>query len=77
MPDAAAARCLRANPDPLRHRVIEIPPVTPVVTDHRLRRLESPCCSPAPAPRCRQLWRPVTTAPGSVRWWVCWAVSSH
>ena len=32
-------------PDPLRHRVIEIPPITPVVIEHRLHRLVCPCCS--------------------------------
>jgi transposase len=33
------------NPDPLRHQVIEIPPITPVVIEHRLHRLVCPCCS--------------------------------
>jgi transposase len=33
------------DPDPLRHQVIEIPPITPVVTEHRLHRLICPCCS--------------------------------
>ena len=31
--------------DPLRHQVIEIPPITPVVIEHRLHRLVYPCCS--------------------------------
>jgi len=31
--------------DPLRHQLIEIPPITPVVTEHRLHRLVCPCCS--------------------------------
>ena len=31
--------------DPLRHQVIEIPPITPVVIAHRLHRLVCPCCS--------------------------------
>ena len=31
--------------DPLRHQVIEIPPITPVVIEHRLHRLMCPCCS--------------------------------
>jgi transposase len=31
--------------DPLRHQVIEIPPITPVVIEHRLHRLVCPCCS--------------------------------
>jgi transposase len=33
------------DPDPLRHQVIEIPPITPVVIEHRLHRLACPCCS--------------------------------
>jgi len=33
------------DPDPLRQQVIEIPPITPVVTEHRLHRLICPCCS--------------------------------
>jgi transposase len=31
--------------DPLRHQVIEIPPITPMVIEHRLHRLVCPCCS--------------------------------
>ena len=31
--------------DPLRHQVIEIPPITPEVIEHRLHRLVCPCCS--------------------------------
>ena len=33
------------DPDALRHQVIEIPPITPVVIEHRLHRLVCPCCS--------------------------------
>ena len=33
------------DPDPLRHQVIEIPPITPVVIEHRLHRLVCSCCS--------------------------------
>jgi hypothetical protein len=33
------------DPEPLRHQVIEIPPITPVVIKHRLHRLVCPCCS--------------------------------
>ena len=33
------------DPAPLRHQVIEIPPITPVVIKHRLHRLVCPCCS--------------------------------
>ena len=33
------------DPDPLRHQVIEIPPIVPVVIEHRLHRLICPCCS--------------------------------
>ena len=33
------------DPEPLRHRVIEIPPITPLVIEHRLHRLVCPCCS--------------------------------
>jgi transposase len=47
-PDACR-RCgqlLRGDdPEPLRHQVIEIPPITPVVIEHRLHRLVCPCCS--------------------------------
>jgi transposase len=47
-PDACR-RCgqlLRGDdPEPLRHQVIEIPPITPVVIEHRLQRLVCPCCS--------------------------------
>ncbi|MCH9714389.1 MAG: IS66 family transposase [Cyanobacteria bacterium] len=31
--------------DPLRHQVIDIPPITPLVIEHRLHRLICPCCS--------------------------------
>jgi transposase len=47
-PDACR-RCgqlLRGDdPEPLRHQVIEIPAITPVVIEHRLHRLVCPCCS--------------------------------
>ena len=33
------------DPEPLRHQVTEIPPITPVVIEHRLHRLVCPCCS--------------------------------
>jgi transposase len=33
------------DPAPLRHQVIEIPPIKPVVIEHRLHRLVCPCCS--------------------------------
>jgi transposase len=33
------------DPNPLRHQVIEIPPITPLVIEHRLHRLVCPCCS--------------------------------
>ena len=47
-PDACRRCCtllLGDDPEPLRHRVIEIPPITPVVIEHRLHRLVCPCCS--------------------------------
>jgi transposase len=31
--------------DPLRHQVIEIPPITQLLIEHRLHRLICPCCS--------------------------------
>jgi transposase len=65
------------DPAPLRQQVIEIPPITPLVIEHRLHRLVCPAAPPAPAQRCRLMWRPVTTAPGSVPWWACWAVPSR
>lgn len=33
------------DPEPLLHQVIEIPPITPIVIEHRLHRLVCPCCS--------------------------------
>jgi transposase len=46
---AACRRCgtlLQGNdPEPLRHQVIEIPPITPLVIEHRRHRLVCPCCS--------------------------------
>jgi transposase len=33
------------DPGPLRHQVIEIPPITPLLIEHRLHRLVCPCCS--------------------------------
>ena len=33
------------EPDPLPHQVIEIPPITPLVIEHRLHCLVCPCCS--------------------------------
>jgi hypothetical protein len=32
------------DPEPLRHQVIEIPPITPLVIEHHLHRLICPCC---------------------------------
>ena len=32
------------DPEPLRHQVIEIPPITPLVIEHRLHRLVCSCC---------------------------------
>ena len=47
-PDACR-RCgtlLQGNdPEPSRHQVIEIPPITPLVIEHRRHRLVCPCCS--------------------------------
>ena len=33
------------DPEPLRQQVIETPPITPVMIEHRLHRLVCPCCS--------------------------------
>ena len=33
------------DPEPLRHQVNEIPPITPLVIENRLHRLVCPCCS--------------------------------
>lgn len=33
------------DPEPVRHQVIEIPPITRLVIEHRLHRLVCPCCS--------------------------------
>lgn len=32
------------DPQPLRHQVIELPPVVPIVTEYRQHRLACPCC---------------------------------
>ncbi len=62
-PDACR-RCgtlLRGDdPDPLRHQVLEIPPITPVVIEHRLHRLVCPCCSTS---TCATLPADVETSP--------------
>jgi len=57
--------------EPLRHQVIEIPPIKPVVIEHRLHRLICPCCSTStcatlPA-RCGSdpLWAPAQCPCGS------------
>jgi hypothetical protein len=48
-PPGACRRCgtlLRGeDPDPLRHRVIEIPPLPSIVIEHRLHRMVCSCCS--------------------------------
>jgi hypothetical protein len=48
-PPEACRRCRSLvegeDPDPVRHQVIEIPPITPLVIEHRLHRLVCPCCS--------------------------------
>jgi transposase len=33
------------DPDPVRHQVLEIPPIRLTVLEHRLHRLVCPCCS--------------------------------
>jgi len=33
------------DPEPFRHQVIEIPPIMPLVIEHRLHLLVCPCCS--------------------------------
>jgi transposase len=40
------------DPEPLRHQVIEIPPITAQVIEHKLHRLICPCCSTS---TCAQL----------------------
>ena len=40
------------DPEPLRHQVIDIPPITAGVIEHRLHRLICPCCSTS---TCAQL----------------------
>ena len=40
------------DPEPLRHQVIDIPPITAGEIEHRLRRLICPCCSTS---TCAQL----------------------
>ena len=47
------------DPEPLRHQVIEIPPITPLVIEHRLHRLVCPCCSTS---TCAEL--PAAVEPG-------------
>ncbi|HVK13968.1 MAG TPA: IS66 family transposase, partial [Gemmataceae bacterium] len=45
---AACRRCARSltgdDPEPLRHQVTDLPPVTPVVTEYRRHRLTCPGC---------------------------------
>ena len=42
----AMTRCVIGRfQDPLRHQLIEILPITPEMTVHRLNRLICPCCS--------------------------------
>jgi len=48
------------DPAPLRHQVIEIPPITPLVIEHRLHRLVCPCCSTS---TCATLPADVETSP--------------
>lgn len=42
------ARCAQplvgTDPQPLRHQVVEIPPIRPVVTEYQVHRLSCPCC---------------------------------
>jgi len=52
----------------LRHKVVEIPPITPLVIEHRLHRFVCPAAPPAPARRCQRMWRPLATSPVSVPW---------
>jgi transposase len=47
------------DPEPLRHQVIEIPPIIPLVIEHRLHRLVCPCCSTS---TCAEL--PAAVEPG-------------
>jgi len=59
------------DPDPMRHQVIEIPPITPLVIEHRLHRLVCPCCSTStcaslPADVEVQSLRPKAQCPGGL-----------
>ena len=49
----ACRRCGTAlsgnDPQPLRHQVVEIPPLAPVVIEHQLNRLVCPCCATSTA----------------------------
>jgi hypothetical protein len=51
------------DPEPMRHQVIEIPSITPVVIEHRMHRLIYPCCGTS---TCAELpadmWSPAATA---------------
>jgi hypothetical protein len=40
------------DPEPLRHQVIDIPPITAELIEHRVHRLICPCCSTS---TCAQL----------------------
>jgi hypothetical protein len=61
----------------LRHQVIEIPPITPLVIEHRRHRLVCPCCSTSTCASLPMDVEPAATGPGSVPWWVCWVVPSR
>jgi transposase len=37
------------DPQPLRHQVVEIPPLAPVVIEHQLNRLDCPGCATSTA----------------------------
>jgi len=51
------------DPEPHRHHVIDIPPISAQVIEHRSHRLIAPAAPPALALRCRSAWRSATCGP--------------
>jgi len=59
------------DPERLRHQVIEIPPITPLVIEHRLHRLICPCCGTSTCAELPAAVDPAATAHASAPWWAC------
>src|SRR3954471_10556769 len=60
------------DPEPIRHQVAEVPPVTPVVDEYRLHRLVCPDAGPRPVRPCRRAYPEGRSAPVSGRSSASW-----